>query len=294
MINCSKLIFKSFVNKNCEMRKRKTMKALKLILLVSASLAAGSAYAVDLAKVNGKVVTDHDLQTALGNLNEGQRANVLKDSNSRRQVLVNVIEQELLVQEAEKEKLDADAEYKASLAAFRKQYLASRVLAKNLSSKFSDSAAKKYYSAHSSRYSTDQVHALHILVSSEAEARELVKKAATLSEDDFQELAEKISKDPSAKNNRGDLGFFGRDRMVSEFTDAAFAGAEGSVVGPVKTSYGYHVIKVIKKKMGKPLEFSEVELRVKNDLRNELTQVYVANLKKQSKVEVDDKAVEKL
>jgi peptidyl-prolyl cis-trans isomerase C len=270
------------------------MKVKNLILIATASLAATGAYAVDLAKVNGKVVTDKDLQLALGTLNEGQRANVLKDGASRRQVLGSILDQEVLVQEAEKEKLDQDQEYKDSLNAFRKQFLSSRVLAKNLSSKFTDSAAKKYYNAHESRYSTDQVHAMHILVKEEREARDIMKKAETLDDDGFQDLAEKVSRDPSAKNNRGDLGFFGRDRMVSEFTDAAFSGAPGTVVGPVKTSYGYHVIKVIKKKAGKPLEFSEVELRVKNDLRSELTQTYVSSLKKQFKIEVDDKAVDKL
>ena len=75
--------------------------------------------------------------------------------------------------------------------------------------------------------------------------------------------------------------------MVPEFTEAAFAGSEGEIVGPVKTAYGYHIIKVISKKTGKPLEYDEVELRVKNDLRQELTGVYVANLKKTAKVEVE-------
>lgn len=264
-------------------------------LIVLAALAfAGVAQATDLAKVNGRVVTDKDVQAALSNLNEGQRTNVLKDVNTRRQVLNSVIEQEVLVQEAEKEKLDQDADFKEALAAFKRQYLASRVLQKNLGSKFTDSAAKKYYEGHKAKFSTDQVHALHILVKDEIEAQDLMKKTKTMSKDDFMDLAEKVSKDPSAKNNRGDLGMFGRDRMVSEFTDAAFAGKEGEVVGPVKTSYGYHVIKVLKKRIGKPLEFSEVELKVKNELRNELTQNYVAGLRKQAKVEVDDKAVEKL
>jgi peptidyl-prolyl cis-trans isomerase C len=264
------------------------------IMLAAASLAGSSAHAVDLAKVNGKVITDRDLQSALGNLNEGQRQNFLKDVNSRRQVLNGVIDQELLVQEGEKAKLDQDQEYKDALNAFRRQYLAARVLQKNLGSKFSDSAAKKYYQGHKDRYSTEQVRAMHILLKDEKEAEDVAKKAKNMSNDEFQELAEKISKDPSAKNNRGDLGFFGRDRMVPEFTEAAFSATEGKVVGPVQTSYGYHVIKVVTKRSGKPLQYDEVELRVKNDLRTDLTQNYVGSLKKTAKVEVDDKAVDKL
>lgn len=271
------------------------MKKIGLYIVLTVAVAAGSsAQAMDLAKVNGKVISDKDLQTALGNLNEGQRQNFLKDVNSRRQVLNGVIDQELLVQEGEKAKLDQEQEYKDALNAFRRQYLAARVLQKNLGSKFSDSAAKKYYETHKDRYSTEQVRAMHILVKDENEANDIFKKAKTLDNEAFQELAEKVSKDPSAKNNRGDLGFFGRDRMVPEFTEAAFSAPEGKVVGPVHTSFGYHVIKIVTKRSGKPLQYDEVELRVKNDLRGELTQNYVGGLKKTAKVEVDDKAVDKM
>src|SRR4051794_8610740 len=67
-------------------------------MLALAFVATQPAHAVDLAKVNGRVISDRDLQSALNNLNDGQRQNVLKDSNSRRQVLTSVIDQELLVQ----------------------------------------------------------------------------------------------------------------------------------------------------------------------------------------------------
>jgi peptidyl-prolyl cis-trans isomerase C len=248
---------------------------------------------MDVAKVNGKVVTDKDLMEALGGLNETQRKNVMDDANSKRQLLDGVIEQELLIQEAEKEKLDQDSEYKAALANFRKQYLSNRVLQRNLTGKFTESAAKRYYNQHKTHYSTEQVHAMHILVSSEAKAHELLKLAKAPNAD-FQALAEKYSKDPSAKNNRGDIGFFGRGRMVAEFTDAAFAAKVGEIVGPVKTSYGYHIIKVIEKKPGKILEFSDVESKVKSDLQQELASKYMMKLREQAKISVDDKSLGKL
>jgi len=261
---------------------------LPAAVLVGLATVSISWSATELAKVNGRAITDKDLTMALGGLNEGQRQNLLKDSNSKRQVLNGLIDQEILVQQAEKEKLDQDNEFKDALAAFRRQYLSNRLLQKALGDKLTESAAKKYYEAHKERFSTDQVHAQHILVQTEDQARDIIKKANTAGTD-FQELAEKFSKDPSAKNNRGDLGFFGRDRMVPEFTEAAFAGAENEIVGPVKTSYGYHVIKVIKKKKGKALEFSEVELNVQNQLRQELTQNYIAKLRQQAKVQISEK-----
>src|SRR5689334_19858221 len=101
MINCSKLI--------CRGHAMKKSKILVLGAMIAvASVAAPSVHAANLAKVNGKVITDRDLESALSNLNDGQRSTALKDSNTRRQVLGGVIDQEVLVQEAEKQKLDAD------------------------------------------------------------------------------------------------------------------------------------------------------------------------------------------
>lgn len=256
-------------------------------------LVCASAGAVELAKVNGKPITDRDLKAALSGLSGGQRDSVLRDPNSRRQVLSGLIDQDVLFNEAMKERLDQDPEFKEALAAFRKQYLASRVLMKHISPELTDAAARKFYEAHKDHYSTDEVHAMHILLPDEQQAREVLKKAKAPGAD-FQDLAEKLSHDPSAKNNRGDLGFFTRDRMVPEFTDAAFGAKEGSIIGPVKTPYGYHVIKVVQKKIGKILNYDEVELRVKNDLRQDLATNYLGKLRKASKIEINNPALENL
>jgi peptidyl-prolyl cis-trans isomerase C len=251
------------------------------------------AWSMEVAKVNGKSLTDKDMVESLGTLNETQRKDVMGDPNSRHQVVNTLIDQELLAQEAEKEKIDQDEDYKMAVANFKKQFLSNKVLQRNLSSKFTESAAKHYYQDNQDRYSTAQVHAMHILVGDEVRAREILKMAKD-PKNDFQALAEKYSKDPSAKNNRGDIGFFGRDRMVPEFTNAAFDAKDGEIVGPIKTSYGYHIIKVIEKKPGKLLEYSDVESRVKNDLQTELTATYLRKLRSTAKVSIDDKALSKL
>ncbi len=255
---------------------------------------AGAAHAKELAKVNGRPVTADDVTSALSSFNEGQRATLLRDHNSRRQVLLNLIEQELLFQQGEKEKLDKDPQFKRAMDGFRRQYLASRVLDKNLSGKVTDAAAKQYYERHTDRFSTDSVKVQHILVSDELAARNMLAQA-TAKEADFQALAEKNSRDPSAKNNRGELGWITRDSpLVDEFKDAAFLAKTGEVVGPVKSLFGYHLIKVVERKIGQPMTYDEVELRVKADLRSELMKNYVAQLRKQAKVQIDDKAVDSL
>jgi len=260
--------------------------AVFLIVFTSSAVAA-----TEWAKVNGKVITDKDVELALSGVNEGQRANILKDINSRKQVLSKLIDQEILAQTAEKEKLDQDQDFKDAISFFRKQYLANRLLQKNLKSQLTDKAAKNYYDAHKNRYSTDQVHVQHILLADEDKAKEVLNKAKAPNTD-FQELAEKMSRDPSAKNNRGDIGMINRDSpFVQEFKDAAFRAKKGEIVGPVKTAFGYHVIKVVEKKPGKPLEYDEVEMRVKQEMQHDVVNAYVSKLKQTAKIQVEEKTL---
>jgi len=92
---------------------------------------------------------------------------------------------------------------------------------------------------------TDKVHAAHILVKSENEANALLAKVNA--GESFEDLAKKHSGCPSGKSG-GDLGWFGRNMMVKEFEDAAFRGRKGEVVGPVKTQFGWHLVKIIDQK----------------------------------------------
>ena len=90
-----------------------------------------------------------------------------------------------------------------------------------------------------------QVHAAHILVKKEDEAKSLLSRIN--GGESFEELAKKSSQCPSGKTG-GDLGWFRRGQMVKEFEDAAFDGQKGKVVGPVKTQFGYHLIKIVDQK----------------------------------------------
>jgi peptidyl-prolyl cis-trans isomerase C len=91
-----------------------------------------------------------------------------------------------------------------------------------------------------------EVHAAHILCKTEKKAREVAEKLAA-GQESFAEMARKYSQCPSSKSG-GDLGWFGKNRMVPEFEKAAFEGEKGKILGPVKTQFGYHLIKVLDKK----------------------------------------------
>ena len=131
----------------------------------------------------------------------------------------------------------------------------------------SDDEIKEYYEANKSKYSKGaSVHAKHILVDNEEKCTELLN-AITSGEKVFEDVAKESSTCPSGANG-GDLGEFGRGQMVKEFEDAAFAAEVGHVVGPVKTQFGYHLIKVEDKKEAGESSLEEV----KDQIRAELSQ----------------------
>ena len=126
---------------------------------------------------------------------------------------------------------------------------------------------KNVIEANKSKYSKGaSVHAKHILVDNEEKCTELLN-AITSGEKVFEDVAKESSTCPSGANG-GDLGEFGRGQMVKEFEDAAFAAEVGHVVGPVKTQFGYHLIKVEDKKEAGESSLEEV----KDQIRAELSQ----------------------
>ncbi len=98
---------------------------------------------------------------------------------------------------------------------------------------------------HSIPIMVKEVHAAHILCKSEKKAKDVIEKLEQ--GQNFAEMARKYSVCPSSRNG-GDLGWFGKGRMVTEFEESAFKGEKGKLLGPVKTQFGYHIIKVLEKR----------------------------------------------
>lgn len=236
-----------------------------------------------LATVNGQAITQSDVDLSLSQFNEGQRKTMLKDDTFKKRVLDGLVQQEVLHQKAVQDKLDQTAAFKEAEKAFRRQFLATMLLDKELGPKITEDAARNFYKKNRQLYTTDQVRALHILVPTEQQAVELLKKAQKDGVD-FAELAVQFSKDTSVKNNRGDLGYFGKEQFEPTFTKLAFSTAPGKVAGPVQTAFGWHVIKVLDKKFGTTLNYDEVELSVKNALRQEMVEQYVYKLTMKTQV----------
>jgi peptidyl-prolyl cis-trans isomerase C len=150
-----------------------------------------------------------------------------------------------------------------------------------------DEAMKKVYEDASKQITGEQeVHARHILVETEDEAKavaEELKKGA-----DFAELAKKKSKDPGASDG-GDLGFFTKDQMVPEFSTVAFALEPGKISDPVKSQFGWHIIKVEEKRSRKAPDFEQVKAQIETYVTRKAQAEYVAKLREAAKVERMDK-----
>ncbi|MDQ0247187.1 foldase protein PrsA [Bacillus fengqiuensis] len=150
--------------------------------------------------------------------------------------------------------------------------------------KVTDKELKEAYDA-----KKPEVKASHILVQDEKTAQEV--KAKLDKGEDFAKLAKEYSQDPGSAENGGDLGFFGPGKMVPEFEEAAYKLKKGEVSAPVKSSFGYHIIKVTDKKELKPFEEMKAELEKeikRSKLDPEKLQKAVEEEMKAAKVEVKD------
>ncbi|MES1240812.1 MAG: peptidyl-prolyl cis-trans isomerase [Acidobacteriota bacterium] len=145
--------------------------------------------------------------------------------------------------------------------------------------KVDDKAVQDYYQQHQDEFSRpEQVHARHILASTEkgktdaeAQAKIAAAKARLAKGEAFDAVAREMSDEPGAKTSGGDLGYFGRGQMVKEFDEAAFAGQVGTLIGPVKTQFGYHLIEVLDKHAAGAQPFEQVRDSIRQRLSTEQT-----------------------
>ena len=251
-------------------------------------LLAGPARADDkvLAKVNGAEIKQSDLTMAEEELapSLAQMDPATKDEN----VLSFLIDMKIVAKAAEDEKIADTDEFKKRLAFTRNRLLMDSLLAAKGKAATNDEAMKKVYDEASKQISGEQeVHARHILVETEDEAKAV--KAELDKGADFAELAKKKSKDPGASDG-GDLGFFTKEQMVPEFSEVAFKLEPGKISDPVKSQFGWHIIKVEEKRNRKPPEFDQVKAQIETYVTRKAQADYVGKLREGAKIERTDQA----
>jgi len=242
------------------------------------------------ATVNGMDVTQKDVAALL----RGQNVEFESlQKEQQRQILDNLIEQKLLADMAYKSKISKSTEYKEELERLKKS-LAFQMWLRDFSQnvKIDDKEVKKFYDENKAKFKTpDQLKASHILVKTEQEAKDIIKKLSSAKKlkDEFTALAKEKSVGPSGSNG-GELGWFTKEKMVPEFSTAAQKLAVGTITKtPVKTNYGYHIIYLDDKKASAVLEYAKVKDRLKQDLIQQKfakdAKEEAVKLKKKAKIE---------
>jgi len=248
------------------------MSLLKNTILVTSLLIASVNANEVLATVDGTPISKEDINAII----KAQGGDFDKLTKEQQKKLVDkLIERELLVDVAKKAGVEKDEAYKKALENYKKD-LAIKVWMDKIYKRtlISDSEANKYYQDNKDKFKMpEQVHARHILVKSEDEAKKIIDELKNLKGDElknkFIELAKSKSTGPSGKNG-GDLGYFGKGQMVPEFQDAAFALKKGEITTkPVKTQFGYHIIYLEDKKPEQIAPFEEVKDKIIAQMRQE-------------------------
>src|SRR3954467_5532441 len=239
-----------------------------------------------LAKVNGSEIRASDVALAEEEL--GPSLAQMDPATKKENVLSFLIDMKIVSKEAEDKKIAERDDFKTRLAFARNRLLMDNLLAAEGKAATTDENMKKVYEDAAKQIGGEQeVHARHILVETEDQAKKIedqLKKGA-----DFAELAKKESKDPGASDG-GDLGFFTKDQMVPEFSAAAFALEPGKISDPVKTQFGWHIIKVDEKRTRKAPDFEQVKPQIETYVVRKAQADYVAKLRQTAKVERMDKA----
>jgi len=271
---------------------------MKKVILALA--VAGAAYAGTVATVNGKNITDTEVQEVLMQGTQG-RYNQLppeKQAELTKRVVDGLISQELVYADAKKIGVLKSTEYKKELEKVLdrvKVQLASKVWEKRQFEqvKVAEKDVKAYFNTHPEEFSEkSKVRASHILLKTEKEAKDITKELSSLKggalNAKFAELAKAKSTGPSGPKG-GDLGFFGQGQMVPAFNDAVFGMKKGDLTSsPIKTQFGYHVILVTDKQESKNLPYKEVkgfiEQKLKVEAFKEQMQAKMTELKKKAKI----------
>ena len=245
-------------------------------LLLSSTLVSANT----LVTVNGTKITQQDVDTELMNATQGRFNQVPADKQAefRKQVLEQLVAKELVYEDAKKTGVLKTKDFKNEYEKVQKRVkkeLAIQVWQKQQLDKIkvSNKELKNYYDKNKEEFNEKEtVHARHILVKDENEAKAIVKGLNSLKGEalkaKFIEEAKAKSTGPSGPKG-GDLGYFAQGQMVPEFNDKVFNMKVGTLSDPVKTQFGYHVIYLEDKKAKKTLGFTEVKSFIEQRLKME-------------------------
>jgi peptidyl-prolyl cis-trans isomerase C len=254
--------------------------ALAALLIAPAVAKAQDSDAL-IARVNGVEIHQSDL--ALAEDEVGASIPQMAPDQKREYLITYLTDVVILAQAADKQKIGDRDDVKRHLAFERNKVLMETLLQDTGKAALTDDAMHKVYDeAVKQMPPEEEVHARHILVPTEAEAKDIedqLKKGA-----DFATLAKEKSKDPGAADG-GDLGYFTKDQMVPEFSDVAFKLDKGQISDPVHTQFGWHIIQVEDKRTKPTPTFDQVRSQIESFVAHKAQAEMVENLRKSAAIE---------
>jgi peptidyl-prolyl cis-trans isomerase C len=266
-------------------RLRSTAAACALGLAAVLSLAgAASADPRVLAKVDGSPITEDDVADAMADIGPGLPQK-LEGAARQKYVLDYLIDLKIAAKKAGDDKLDQTPEFARKMAYFRDKLAMEELLGSVAKAATTEEAERKAYDeAAKAEPPQQEIHARHILLPTEVEATKAL--ARVKGGEDFAKVATELSKDPAGDG--GDLGWFTRDRMVPEFSEAAFKLKEGEISDPVKTQFGWHIIKIEGVRMRTFPPFEQVKDQAARYVAQRAQSETIAELHKAAKIELFD------
>jgi peptidyl-prolyl cis-trans isomerase C len=255
--------------------------ALGALGLLAALAATARADPKILAKVDGAAITEDDYNDALADIGPGLPEK-LEGPEREKYVLDYLIDLRLVAKQALADKLDGTADFARRLAYYHDKLAMEGLLTNVAKSATTEEAERKAYDeAAKAQPPEPEVHARHILLPTEEEAKAAL--ARIKAGEDFAKVATELSKDPAGDG--GDLGWFTKDRMVPEFADAAFKLEPGQVSDPVKSQFGWHIIKVEGKRMKTFPPFEQVKDQAARFVAQKAQTALITSLRDKAKIE---------
>jgi len=239
---------------------------------------AGTPAGRPLQRVNGTPVTDRQFRLEIAKVPPYARSRY-EGSEGARRFLDELVDRELLYQEALRRGLDRDPEFTASLESFRRARLAEMLLRREAEARggVAEPELRAYYEDNRENFVVPpKIHAAQILVDTPEEAREirrLLREGA-----DFGALARERSQDAGSREAGGDLGMLSPGRMGGAFDKAAFALKPGQVSEPVRSERGYLIIKVLERREGEAVSYEKVRDFLREQLAREKKQEVYGDL----------------
>lgn len=251
-----------------------------------------------LVNFDGGKITVEEFKNEINKVPEFAKG-IFEGLEGKRKFLDDLISRELIYLDAKKKKIDKDKEYLDMIERFKKDAMLEILLKREIEdkAKVDESELKAYYDANPQEFRlNEEIRASHILVKTEEEAKDVLKKLKEGA--DFKKLAMELSQDPGTSKKGGDLGYFGKGKMNPEFERAAIKLKEGELSEPVRTNFGYHIIKLTGRKQGQLVEYTKVteilRQRLTREKQKKVFEEWVAGLKKDAKININEQALKSL